>query len=267
MTVPHVVREDHDQVALLVLNRPDRRNALSRGMVAELGDHLTDLAADALTRAVVLIGSGVAFCSGMDLKEAEAAGRDAEAERLAVADVQALADLLQRLHTLDKPTVAALNGDAYAGGAGLALACDFVVAAEGAHLGYPEVKRGLVPAVVMHDLVRQVGDRRARTLLLGGEPVPATEAERWGLVNLVVSPERCRDEALALARKLCAGGPKAVATTKRLLDEVGNRPRDLRGAAAVTAAVRVSDEAFEGMRAFLEKRTPRWAEAKTETEP
>ena len=259
MSQPYVVREDHDQVALLVLNRPDRRNALSRRMVAELGDRLTELAADALTRAVVLTGSGAAFCSGMDLKEAEAAGRDAEAERLAVADVQALADLIQRVHTLDKPTVAALNGDAFAGGAGLMAACDFVVAADGARIGYPEVKRGLVPAVVMNDLVRQVGDRRARALLLGGEPIEATEAERWGLVNLVVSPGRCRDEALALARKLCAGGPKAVATTKRLLDEVGHRPHDLRGAAAVTAAIRVSDEADEGMRAFLEKRPPRWA--------
>jgi methylglutaconyl-CoA hydratase len=259
MTAPYVIREDHDQVALLILNRPERRNALSRGLVSTLSDQITALAVDATTRAVVLTGAGVAFCSGMDLKEAEAAGRDVAAERVAVADVQALADVIQQIHALPKPTVAALNGDAFAGGAGMAVACDFVVAADGARLGYPEVKRGLVAAVVMHDLVRQVGDRRARSLLLGGEPIEAAEAERWGLVNMVVSQERCRDEALALARALCAGGPNAVATTKRLLDEIGLRPRDLRGAAAVTAAVRVSEEALEGMRAFLEKRPPRWA--------
>ncbi len=268
MSVPLVLREDHDQVALLTLNRPDRRNALSRGMVAELGDRLTDLAADVLIRAVVLTGTGAAFCSGMDLKEVASSGRDAPGERLAVADVQAIADVIQQLHTLEKPTIAALNGDAYAGGAGLAFACDFVVAAAGVRVGYPEVKRGLVAAIVMHDLVRQVGDRRARALLLGGEPIDATEAERWGLINLVVTSERCREEAMALARKLCAGGPKAIAATKRMLDEVGQRPRDLRGAAAVTAAVRVSEEAFEGMRAFLEKRPTRWAvDAGVETDP
>lgn len=259
MTAPYVVREDHDQVALLILNRPDRRNALSRGLVSALSDQLTALSADATTRAVVLTGAGTAFCSGMDLKEAEAAGRDLAAERVAVADVQALADVIQQIHALAKPTVAALNGDAFAGGAGVAVACDFIVAADGARVGYPEVKRGLVAAVVMLDLVRQVGDRRARSLLLGGEPIEAAEAERWGLVNRVVARERCRDEALALARALCAAGPNALATTKRLLDEIGFRPRDLRGAAAVTAAVRVSEEALEGMRAFLEKRPPKWA--------
>jgi methylglutaconyl-CoA hydratase len=259
MTEPYVLREDRDQVALLVLNRPDRRNALSRGLVAALGDHLSGLASDDTTRVIVLTGAGGTFCSGMDMKEAEASGRDAEAEKVAVADSEALADLIHQLHTLDAPTVAALNGDAFAGGAGLAVACDFIVAAAGVRIGYPEVRRGLVPAVVMHDLVRQLGARRARALVLSGEPIQATEAERWGLVNLVVAPEFCRDEAMALARSLIPCGPRAIATTKRLLDEATLRPPDLRGAAAVTAAVRVSEEALEGMRAFLEKRPPSWA--------
>lgn len=259
MSEPFVLREDHGPVVLLVLNRPDRRNALSRNLVAELGDALAALDAEAAPRAVVLTGAGVSFCSGMDLKEGDALGRSAEAEKTAIADVQGIADLIGQLHALGKPTVAALNGDAYAGGAGLATACDFVVAAAGARIGYPEVKRGLVAAVVMHDLVRQVGARRARALLLTGEPIDVAEAERWGLVNRVVAPERCRTEAISLARSLLACGPRALATTKRLLDEATGPPPDLRGAAAVTAAVRVSDEAFEGIRAFLEKRPPRWA--------
>ena len=125
----------------------------------------------------------------MDLKEAVAAEPDAEDEKKAVADARAIADLIWQVHQLPKPTIAALNGDALAGGAGLAAACDFVVAAEGARIGYPEVRRGLVAAIVMHDLIRQVGDRRARDLLLSGRPIGAAEAERWGLVNRVVPAE------------------------------------------------------------------------------
>ncbi len=260
MTEPVVIREDHDRVALLVLNRSERRNAISRELVAELSDHLSNLATDLSVRAVVLTAVGSVFCSGMDLQEAETANQGEDAERLAIADVQALADVIHQIHVLNKPTIAALNGDAFAGGAGLATACDFIVASDGVRIGYPEVKRGLAAAVVLHDLVRQVGDRRARWLLLTGEPIHAGEAERWGLINMVVAPERCRDEALALARSLCAGGPMAIASIKRLLDEAAQRPPDLRGAAAVSAAIRVSEEAIEGMRAFLEKRPPRWAE-------
>src|SRR5262249_16051629 len=148
MPEPLAIRETHGPVALLVLNRPDRRNALSRALVAELGDALTALASEPAVRAVVLTGAGPAFCAGMDLKEAEAAGHGDEAEKGAVADVRGIADLIQQLHTFPKQTVAALNGDAYAAGAGLATACDFVLAAEGARIGYPEVRRGLAAAVV-----------------------------------------------------------------------------------------------------------------------
>jgi methylglutaconyl-CoA hydratase len=253
-----IVREDHGQVALLVMNRPDRRNALSLALVVELGDALTRLASEVAVRAVVLTGAGSSFCAGMDLKEAEIAGRSTEAETTAIADAQAIGDLIQQIHALEKPTVAALNGDAYAGGAAIALACDFVVAALGSKIGYPEVRRGLVAAMAMHDLVRQVGERRARALLLSGEPIDVAEAERWGLVNRVVAPELCRGKAIELAQSLLECGPRALATTKRLLDEASGLPKSLRGAAAVLAAVRVSDEAVEGIRAFLEKRPPLW---------
>ena len=253
-----ILREDHGPVVLLALNRPQARNALSRALVSMLGDTLSTVAAETDVRAVVFTGVGPAFCAGMDLKEAEAAGRDADTERRAVEDVQAIADLIQQIHTLPKPTVAALNGDALAAGAGIASACDFVVAASGARIGYPEVKRGLVAAIVLHDLVRQVGERRARSLLLTGEPIDATEAERWGLVNRVVPAGDCKAAALELARTVSGGGPLALATIKKLVDEATFRPGDLRGAAAVSAAVRVSEEAMEGMRAFLEKRPARW---------
>jgi methylglutaconyl-CoA hydratase len=253
-----VQRADHGPVVILTLNRPDRRNALSRPLIDALSDALDRLAVENGPRAVVITGAGPTFCAGMDLQEALDRNEGPEAESAAIADVQAIADLITQLHALPRPTIAALNGDAYAGGAGLATACDFVIASEGAKIGYPEVRRGLVAAVVMHDLIHQVGARRARALLLTGAPITAAEAERWGLVNRVVAAEKLLAEALALGNDLAACGPRAIQTTKRLIDEASGRPADLRGAAAVTAQVRVSDEAREGLHAFIEKRPPRW---------
>lgn len=258
-----LLREDHGPITVLILNRPDRRNALSRALVAALSDALDSLAAEPGVRVVVLTGAGAAFCAGMDLSEAAgptsaAAGVEAEAEAQAVKDLEGIAHLLNQVRTFPRPTVAAVAGPAMAAGAGLALACDFVVMAADARLGYPEVFRGLVPAIVLPDLVRQVGDRRARALLMSGEPISAITAEGWGLVNRVVPAEACRDEAKALARSLLASAPRAVVAIKELLEEAAGRPRDLRGPAAISAAARAGDEAAEGMRAFLEKRPPRW---------
>jgi methylglutaconyl-CoA hydratase len=259
MSIPSVLRQDDGPIAVLTLNRPERRNALSLRLVSELSDLLTRAASEPGIRVVILTGAGPTFCSGMDLKEAVADHQDAEDEKKAVAYSRALADLIWQVHGVPKPTIAALNGDAIAGGAGLASACDFAIAAEGARVGYPEVRRGMVAAIVMHDLIRQVGDRRARDLLLSGRLIPAAEAERWGLVNRVVPADSLPDEALALGRSLTEAGPLAIETTKRLLDEASGRPSDPRGSAAITAAIRVSDEAREGIRAFFEKRPPRWA--------
>jgi methylglutaconyl-CoA hydratase len=257
-----VTRADHGPVAILTLDRPERRNALGTELIDQLSAALTRAEADAAIRAVVLTGAGPTFCAGMDLKEMS--GQDleseseAESESTAIARVLAMADLIAQVQHLNKPTIAALNGDALAGGAGLATACDFVVAAERAQIGYPEVRRGLVAAMVMHDLVRQVGERRARSLLLMGVPIGAAMAESWGLINRVVPADALRPEAIALGEALAACAPLAIETTKRLIDEASGRPADLRGAAAVTAQVRVSEEAREGVRAFLERRPPVW---------
>lgn len=253
-----VLRETQGPVTILTLNRPERRNALSRALVAALGDALSEISVDQSVRAIVLTGAGESFCAGMDLKEA-AIGQDVASENQAIADLQGLADLIMRIQAMTVPTVAALNGDAYAGGAGLMGACDLVVAADVAKIGYPEVKRGLVPTVIMNDLLRQVGDRRARELLLTGDSISTGQAERWGLVNRVVPLAECRQQAIGLARSLAAGGPLALATTKQHLDQANDRRGNLRGAAALSASVLGSDEAVEGIRAFLEKRPPSWA--------
>ena len=128
-----------------------------------------------------------------------------------------------------------------------------------ARIGYPEVRRGLVAAIVMHDLTRQVGDRRARELLLGGGLIDGATALSWGLINSVTTSGECLDVAIRVAESLSNGAPQAIATCKKLLDEAAGRPLDLRGAAAISAATRLSDEAKEGIRAYLEKRPPAWA--------
>jgi methylglutaconyl-CoA hydratase len=264
MSTPLVIREDRGPVAVLTLNRPDQRNALSRALVAQLRDAIDRLSVDEKFRAVVLTGAGKSFCAGIDLKEAAAVDSADDAEEQTVTILQEFADLLQRLHTLPKPTIAAVNGDAIAGGAGLMTACDFVVAAEKARIGYPEIRRGLVAAIVMHDLTRQVGDRRTRQLLLTGDLISSGLALDWGLVNAVTANDGCLHEAIGLAKSLAECAPLAVANTKVLLDEAAGRPPDLRGAAAISAAARLSDEAREGILAFIEKRPPSWAWSKPE---
>jgi methylglutaconyl-CoA hydratase len=254
-----VIRPDRGPVAVLTLNRPDQRNALSRALVAQLRDAVDRIGDDKFVRVLIVTGAGPAFCAGMDLKEAAAEGPGIDAEQDTVVVLEEFADLLQKLHTLPKPTVAAVNGDAIAGGAGLMAACDVAIAEEATRIGYPEVRRGLVAAIVMHDLTRQLGDRRARQMLLGGRLISATLACHWGLVNAVSTGGHCLDDALELANGLAECAPGAMATTKKLLDEAASRPRDLRGAAAVSASVRCSDEAREGIFAFIEKRRPAWA--------
>ncbi len=254
-----ILREDVGPIAVVTLNRSSARNALSRAMVTQLGDLIASMSAEPNLRALVLTGAGPTFCAGMDLRESRQAAATSASERLAVDDTKAIADLMDRVHGFSRPTIAAVQGDALAGGAGLALACDFVLMGSSASLGFPEVKRGLVAAIVLHELVRSVGDRRARDLLLTGRTISAIEAESWGLINRALEPgASCRDEAVKLAKSLIASAPIATTTTKRLIDEATRRPADLRGAAAVSAAVRVGDEAVEGITAFFEKRRPAW---------
>lgn len=255
-----VIRRDDGPVAILTLNRPEKRNALSRALMTELEHQLDRAGRDPKVRSVVLTGAGTVFCAGMDLKEAARERESAEAEHLAVIALQQYADLLQQLHTLSKPTIAAVIGDALAGGAGLVTAVDFAIASNKARIGYPEVMRGLVPSVVMHDLTRMVGDRRVRQLLLTGQPIAADVAYQWGLFNQITEPENCLSEAVRAGLELVQVAPRAVAAVKRQLDETLGRPPSLRGAAAVSAAIRVSEEAQEGIQAFLERRPPRWTD-------
>ena len=254
-------QEEREAVVVLTLDRPARRNALSRGLIAELSDALDTLEVQPTLRAVIVAATGPVFCAGLDLKEAAALGEGTEGEDQGVPGREGVRSFdLADSPRFRSPIIAALQGNALAGGAGLALSCDFVVMATTARLGYPEVLRGLVP-----------GDRLARPRSAGRRPSGAgpgavgPDDRRGGSGALGAGQpgrsgrEHCLDEARALADVLLAAAPSAVSTTKRLIDEAVGRPSDLRGAASLSAAARVGEEAIEGMRAFLEKRPARWA--------
>ena len=250
--------EDRGNVRLLTLNRPEVRNALSTELRDELFDAVQQAAADDAVRALVLTGSGNVFCSGLDLSELQTIReRSTEDNR---ADSAALARLLERLYTFPKPVVAALNGHAIAGGAGLASVCDLVVMAEGAKLGYTEARIGFVAALVGVFLVRQVGEKHARDLLLSARLVTANEALAMGLVNRVEAEDDVLDVALALAAQLAQNAPSSLELTKSLLAALPGMglQEGLRYAVEVNALSRTTDDLKEGVAAFLEKRDPSW---------
>jgi methylglutaconyl-CoA hydratase len=264
-----VLYELRSPAAFITLSRPERRNALSRGLIAALTDTFHKAQDDAAARCVILTGAGSVFCAGMDLAElAETfdhpgippagGGQTAQGDPRIWDDALQLAKLLDLIYGLAKPTIAAVNGAAVAGGAGLVTVCDLAVAAAGSHLGYPEVRRGLVAAMVMPHLLRHVGERTARYLLLTGELVDAVEACRTGLINAVVSADQVLDRAHAWARLLADGGPNALANTKALLGRFSRQALSVEEAAHASAAPRVTEECKQGLRAFFAKKQAPW---------
>ncbi len=253
-----VTYEVNGPAAVVTLSRPDKRNALSRALIAALGDAFDRAAADDAVRAVVLTGAGPAFCAGMDLDELRGTLGDADEAGTVWADAHRLSALFEKIYTLSKPTVAAVNGPAVAGGAGLVSVCDLAVAADGALFGYPEVRRGLVAAMVLPHLLRHAGERTARRLLLTGELIDAAEAARVGLVNRVVPADQLLGVAFDWCRSLAAGGPKALATTKALLRRCSTHGPAVEELAKASAEPRLTDECRGGLAAFFEKRPAPW---------
>jgi methylglutaconyl-CoA hydratase len=205
---------------------------------------------------VLITGAGPAFCAGMDLTElSETITADQD---VVWKDALNLAKLFDLIYTLPKPTIAVVNGAAVAGGAGLVTVCDLALAVPTAKLGYPEVRRGLVAAMVMPHLLRHVGERAARWLLLTGELIDAVEAQRVGLVNAVVPAEEMWLTADRWARSLAEGGPHALAMTKDLLKQFSHQALSVEEAAQASAAPRLTDECRAGLRAFFDKKSPPW---------
>ncbi|HEV2464443.1 MAG TPA: enoyl-CoA hydratase-related protein [Acidobacteriaceae bacterium] len=247
---------------VLTLNRPEKRNALNPEMVDELIGVLESAAADPSCGVVLLTGAGEAFCAGMDLARLEALTMKSSAEHRA--DSEQIARLMRTLYDLPKPTIAAVNGAAIAGGMGLATICDFTLAIPEAKFGYTEVKIGFVPAIVSAFLRAQIGDKHARDLLLTGRLIKAQEAWDLGLVTRVIPDRDLMREAHLLAHKLLENSPAAMQATKRLLSSHANRALDEEIAAAIEANTdaRATQDFKEGIRAFLEKRRPVWMQPK-----
>src|SRR5271168_5419708 len=203
-------------VATLTLNRPDKRNAISYDLIEELLAALDEIAKSS-TQILILTGAGKAFCSGMDLENLKAlSGRSPEQS---LKDSETMARLFRSLYDFAKPTIAAVNGAAIAGGCGLATLCDFTLASSEAKFGYTEVRIGFVPAIVSTFLLRQVGEKHARDLLLTGRIIDADEACRIGMINEIVPAEQLIGRARELASQLMKNSPASLVCTKRLLSE------------------------------------------------
>jgi methylglutaconyl-CoA hydratase len=259
MSSEFVLYELRRPSAILTLNRPDRRNALSRELIAALHDAVNRAADDPAARCVILTGAGSTFCAGMDLAELQESMATRPEESPVWDDALRLGKLYDRLYTLPKPTIAAVNGAAVAGGAGLVTVCDLALAAPEAKFGYPGVRRGLVAALVMPHLLRHVGERTARYLLLTGELIGGEEARLSGLVNEVVPAGELVERAIARARSISEGGPEALRRTKELLHQFSRQALSVEEAVRASAAPRLTEECRQGLEAFFAKRPVPWA--------
>ena len=244
-------------VATITLNRPERRNAISFDLIDDLL-RAFDAVAKSDSIVLILTGAGKAFCSGMDLDNLKSLlGRTPEQN---LKDSETMVRLFRSLYEFPKVTIAAVNGAAIAGGTGLALLCDFTLATPEAKFGYTEVRIGFVPAIVSTFLLRQVGEKQARDLLLTGRIIGAEEASRMGLISEIVPPENLLARARELAALLMENSAASLRATKQLLTDHARAELDAQIDAAVreNAAIRTTADFREGITSFLEKRKPVW---------
>jgi methylglutaconyl-CoA hydratase len=252
-----LILEFSGEIAKITLNRPGKRNAINAQMIAELQTSL-DTIEKSHSRVVIVTGAGKAFCAGMDLEMLTTIGRQSPTENQE--DSRRIAKMLRRIWSFPRPTIAAVNGAAYAGGCGIATLCDFTLAAPDAKFGYTEVKIGFLPAIVSVFLTRQIGDKRSRDLLLTGRIIEAAEAKEFGMVTEVVPSEHLMERALALADELIAASPNSLTRAKHLLTTAAAAgvDHDLERAILENARIRCTPDFKEGVASFLEKRKPVW---------
>src|SRR5436189_490714 len=248
-----LIEKQTPQITIVTLNRPERRNALTLELLTQLRAAIKVASDESQERVIILRGAGVAFCTGLDLKEAADQGK-------AHATVEMVANTLIAISQTRLITIAAVHGAAVAGGAGIMSACDVVLAAKGTKIGYPEVRRGLVAGLVMTFLRRQVAERNMRELVLGSELVDAERAKEIGLLNRVVAKDDLMNEAQKFAQSVLQTAPDALTQTKRLIEELWWRSvqDDVDLALKYHLQARESSEAREGIAAFNEKRPPTW---------
>lgn len=260
-----IVVAESGSIRTITLNRAVRRNAMTPEMQMELIAALEE-AAQSNCRVLVLAAAGDVFCSGLDLSALQALQDKGAAEHRT--DAERIARLFLALHDMPMPTIAAVHGAAIAGGAGLAMVCDFTLATPAAKFGFTEVRIGFVPALVSAFLTLQIGEKRSRDLLLTGRLIDAAEAHRIGLVNEIAAPEELTERVRALADVLIANSPESLMATKQLMATQHKAWLDTAVAEALEANAlsRETADFREGVAAFLEKRKPIWKEG-IETKP
>jgi methylglutaconyl-CoA hydratase len=251
-----VVREG--PLARVILNRPEIRNAFNDEMLTGLREAFSELHGAPDIRAIVLTGEGTAFCAGADLHWMKRVVHYSFAENYE--DSLRLAEMLHAVYTCPKPVIGRIQGPAIGGGTGLVAVCDIAIASDSAWFAFTETKLGLTPAAISPYLLKKMGERNLREHFLTGERFPAARAVALGLVNECVPAGELDAAVAAKVASVLTGGPQALAVTKDLLREIGERPLAENGpyTAEVIARLRMSDEGQEGMNAFLEKRKPRW---------
>lgn len=257
---PHVRVHVHEHAGTIILNRPDKRNALNREMLADLRQALDDLHMERRVRAVILTGAGTAFCAGMDLAEMLETSRSSNAAALWYEDAKAYRDLIEEMWRFPKPLIAAVNGPAVAGGAGLLLACDVVLAAETATFALPEPLRGIVAGIVAPLLAFRIGGGHAARLLLTAVTIRSAEAHRIGVFHELVQADLLWARAVEVAAQCARSAPEALQLTRRVINETvaEQLPTLLSAGAAASATARTTEAAAEGLAAFIEKREPKW---------
>ena len=261
-SAPLVLRETTDAIAVLTLNRPDARNSLSAAMIVALGEAFDAIARDRAIRAVVLAANGPAFSAGHDLKEMIATRRsDPDRGRAFFMQVMtACSEVMQQIVRLPQPVIAAVHATATAAGCQLVAGCDLAIASSAARFATPGVNIGLFCSTPMVALSRNVSRKHAMEMLLTGDFISAEDAHRIGLVNRVVAPGSEREEALKLARKIVAKSAMTVTMGKRAFYRQREMPlaEAYRYASDVMIENLLKHDAEEGIRAFVEKRDPKW---------
>ena len=250
----------HENVGTIILNRPEKRNALSRQMIADIAQAFEDLHLERRVRAVILTGAGSVFCAGMDLGEMLETSKSERPHEQWRSDALIYHDLVLQMLRFPKPIIAAVNGPAVAGGAGLVLASDLVLAADQASFCLPEPLRGIVAGLVSPLLYFRVGGSHSARLLLTAQPIDATEAHRIGLFHELTQPDELWPRATLLGAQCARSAPEALQLSKKMLNEtIGELlPTLLAAGAAVSATARTTEAAAEGLKAFVDKRDPVW---------
>ena len=254
--------ELRDGVSRVALHRPKVHNAFNETLIAELTAAFREADTDPAVRAVLLHASGPSFCAGADLDWMKRAAGYGRAENLA--DAHALAAMLSAIATCSKPTVACVQGNAFGGGVGLVSCCDIAIGSSEALFALSEVKLGIIPSTIGPYVVAAIGARQARRYFVSGERFTAAEAHRIGLLHEIVPPAGLEARVNEVLGALQLAGPQAQAEAKLLMRAIANRPIDddlIADTAERIARVRATDEAREGVGAFLAKRAPAWIPA------